>query len=254
MYVNMARAWAAQGFEVLRMDFSGMGDSRLRNAGKENEVYASRFMAETRSAVDFLIGRGVTNVVLMGLCSGAYVAYHTATADPRVSGIVLINPLTFHWTEGDSLEVRMRESFGSTAQYKRRFFRYETWRRLVRGEIGVAAISAELARRVRRRATYEARAVIAKLTGDIAETTDIERGFRRMCTRGTSSLLVLGADDGSRDAIEEHLGKDAAGMRSVSGFRIEIWPGTDHTFTPLWAQRKLTQRIGDYLATFHESR
>ena len=254
MYVNMARTWAARGFEVLRMDFSGMGDSRLRSSGKENDVYASRFMAEARSGVDFLIDRGASNVVLMGLCSGAYVAYHTATADPRVSGIVLVNPLTFHWTEGDSLEVRMRQSFGSTAQYKRRFFKYETWRRLLRGEIGVAAISAELARRIRRRATYEARSVMARLTGDIAETTDIESGFRRMCARGTSSLLVLGADDGSRDAIEEHLGKDAAAMRSVSGFQMEIWQGTDHTFTPLWAQRKLIQRIGDYLATNHGNR
>ncbi len=254
MYVHMARTWAARGFSVLRMDFSGMGDSRLRNTGKENDVYASRFMAEARTGVDFLLGRGASNVVLMGLCSGAYVAYHTATADPRVSGIVLVNPLTFHWTEGDSLEVRMRQSFGSTAQYKRRFFKYETWRRLVRGQIGVAAISAELARRIGRRATYEARSVMARLTGDIAETTDIESGFRRMCARGTSSLLVLGADDGSRDAIEEHLGKDASAMRSVTGFQMEIWQGTDHTFTPLWAQRRLIQRIGDYLATNHGNR
>ena len=251
MYVHMARNLANQGFQVLRMDFSGMGESRLGSVGKENDVYASRFMVEARSAVDTLIERGATRVVLMGLCSGAYVAYHTATADPRVSAVVLVNPLTFHWTEGDSLEVRMRKSFGSTEQYKRRLFRYDTWSRIVRGKVSVVAISGELARRVRQRATYEAKSVIAKLTGDIAEQTDIERGFKRMSARGTSTLLILGADDGARDVIEAHLGKDASAMKTVSRFKMEIWPGTDHTFTPLWAQRKLIQAISDYLVKEH---
>lgn len=243
MYVHMARALAEQGVQVLRMDFSGMGESRLTGAGKENDVYASRFMSEARSGVGFLSERGAQRIILMGLCSGAYVAYHTATADPRVSGVVLVNPLTFHWTEGDSLEVRMRKSFGSTEQYKRRLFQYDTWRRLLQGKIGVVAISSELARRVRSRAAFKARWLAAKLSGGIAEATDIERGFRQMCQRGTSSLLILGFEDGSRDAVEAHLGKDAAAIRTESGFRMEIWTGTDHTFTPLTAQQKLISRI-----------
>ena len=251
MYVNMARAWAAEGFQALRMDFSGMGDSSLNDVGKENDVYASRFMAEARSAVDLLKERGVTRVVLMGLCSGAYVAYHTAIADPRVAGVVLINPLTFHWTEGDSLEVRMRKSFGSTEQYKRRLFKVETWKRIVKGDVGVAKITAELTRRVGRRTTFEVRSLLARLSGGIAEATDIERGFRRLCARGTSSLLVLGSEDGSRDVIEEHLGKDAAAMKVVKGFRMEVWTGTDHTFTPLRAQRRLIRFIMGHLVTEH---
>jgi alpha-beta hydrolase superfamily lysophospholipase len=247
MYVVMARAWAAQGFRALRMDFSGMGDSKLGVAGKENDVYASRFMAEARSAVDFLTARGVTKVVLMGLCSGAYIAYHTGIADPRVSGVVLINPLTFHWTEGDSLEIRMKKSFGSTEQYKRRLFMAETWRRVLTGKVGVTALTAEASRRIKRRAMHEAKSILARVTGGIAEATDIERGFRRMSARGTSSLLVLGSEDGSRDVIEDHLGKDAASMKDVPGFVMEVWAGTDHTFTPLWAQRRLTRLVLDYL-------
>jgi len=251
MYVNMARAWAAEGFQALRMDFSGMGDSRSSDVGKENDVYASRFMAEARSAVDFLNGRGADRVVLMGLCSGAYVAYHTAIADPRVSGVVLINPLTFHWTEGDSLEVRMRKSFGSTEQYKRRLFKVETWKRIVKGDVGVAKITAELTRRVGRRTTFEVKSLLARISGGIAEATDIERGFKRLSARGASSLLVLGSEDGSRDVIEEHLGKDAASMNAVKGFRLEVWTGTDHTFTPLRAQHRLIRFVMGHLVAEH---
>ncbi|MEO8904973.1 MAG: alpha/beta fold hydrolase [Polyangiaceae bacterium] len=246
MYVHMARAWAAQGFQILRMDFSGMGDSPAQ-AGKENDVYSNRSMAETRSAIDFMLAQGARRVVLMGLCSGAYVAYHTAIADPRVSGIVMINPLTFHWTEGDSLEVRMRKSFRSTEQYKRTLFRLETWRRIASGSVSVRAIAGELGRRAQKRATREARAIIARVTGDIAEATDIERGFRQLTARGTRCLMVFGAEDGGVDVIEEHLGRDAASMRNAPGFRMEILEGPDHTFTPLWTQRRLLHLVSEYL-------
>lgn len=249
MYVHLARAWAAEGFQVLRMDFSGMGDSSAIPGGAENEVYASRFMAEARSSIDFAHAQGATRVVLMGLCSGAYVAYHTAIADPRVSGVVMINPLTFHWTEGDSLEVRLRNSFKSSENYRRRLFQVETWMRIARGDVGVAAITGELARRTQRRATREAKSLLARLTGEIAEATDIERGFRRLCARGTQCLLVFGAEDGGIDVIEEHLGRDAAEMRRVDGFRMEVMEGPDHTFTPLWTQQRLTQLLTDYLVS-----
>ncbi len=246
MYVHMARVWATQGLQVLRMDFSGMGDSPAQS-GKENDVYSSRSMAEARSAIDYMLAQGATRVVLMGLCSGAYVAYHTAIADPRVSGIVMINPLTFHWTEGDSLEVRLRKSFRSTERYKRTLFKLDTWQRIARGDVSVGAIAGELGRRAQRRATREAKALLARVTGDIAEATDVERGFRQLTARGTRCLMIFGAEDGGIDVIEEHLGRDAAAMGNAAGFRMEILEGPDHTFTPLWTQRRLLHLVSEYL-------
>lgn len=247
LYVRMARTWAALGFHVLRMDFSGMGDSPALPGGKENDVYAQRFMAEARSGVDFLQAQGVTRFALMGLCSGAYVSYHTAIADPRVSGLVMINPLTFHWTDGDSLEVRLRSSFKSSEVYKKNLFRMETWLRIARGDVGVRAIALELGRRTGRRAEREAKSMLARLTGEIAEATDIHRGFRQLCARSTQCLLVFGSEDGGIDVIEEHLGRDASEMRHVPGFKMEVLRGPDHTFTPLWTQSLLIELLTGYL-------
>ncbi len=253
MYVRMARAWAAQGFQVLRMDFSGMGDSPVALGAKENDVYATRFMAEARAGIDFAQAQGATRFVLVGLCSGAYVAYHTAIGDPRVSGVVMINPLTFHWNEGDSLEIRIRNSFKSTTQYKKTLFRVETWQRIAKGEVVVAAIAGELARRTQRRTLREVKSLVARLTGDIAEATDIEKGFRQLCARGTRCLLVFGAEDGGIDLIEEHLGRDAAEMRRVPGFQMQILDGPDHTFTPLSSQDRLLDLIGAHLLGHHRN-
>jgi len=247
MYVHLARSWAARGFRVIRLDFSGMGDSPALPGGRENDVYAQRFMSEAQRGVDYAESLGASRFVLMGLCSGAYVSYHTAIADRRVTGIVMVNPLTFHWTEGDSLEVRLRNSFKSNEDYRRRLFRVETWKRIARGEVSVAAITRELGRRTQRRATREAKSALAKLRGEIAEATDVHRGFLHLSARGAKCLLVMGAQDGGIDLIEEHLGHEAIAMREKVGFRMEVIEGPDHTFTPLWTQDVLSELVTAHL-------
>ncbi|HEY8944570.1 MAG TPA: alpha/beta fold hydrolase, partial [Polyangiaceae bacterium] len=247
MYVHFARAWAARGFRVIRLDFSGMGDSPPIPGGRENDVYAQRFLSEAQRGIDYAQALGASRFVLMGLCSGAYVAYHTAVADPRVTSIVMVNPLTFHWTEGDSLEIRLRNSFKSNEDYRRQLFQVETWKRIARGEVGVAAITRELGRRAQRRAAREARSAFAKLRGEIAEATDVHQGFLDLCARGTKCLLIFGAQDGGIDLIEEHLGQDALEMRGVDGFRMEVIEGPDHTFTPLWTQELLEELVTKHL-------
>ncbi|MGC4093493.1 MAG: alpha/beta fold hydrolase [Polyangiaceae bacterium] len=247
MYVPMARRVARAGFRVARVDFSGIGDSAVAASGKENEVYCVRFFAEARAIVDQLFARGVDRVVLAGLCSGAYAAYHTATADARVSGIVMVNPLTFHWREGDSLEVRMRQGFKSTHFYRRALWHPATWKRLARGEIELWRIARELGKRAKVRVERESNMLMAKLSGTPAETGDIERGFRKLSARGTRCLLVYGSNDGGIDVLEEHLGANADAMRGDPNFRLEILEGPDHTFTPLWAQQKLLEMVESFM-------
>lgn len=247
MYVALARLLAAQGFRVARLDFSGLGDSARPVGGRENDIYAQRFFAEVRATLDYLFARGVDRAVLGGLCSGAYAAYHTATADPRVTGLVMINPLTFHWKEGDSVQVRSRQGFKSSHFYKQALWQPKTWARVARGETNLKGIARELAKRAKRRAQRESHAILARLSGATAETTDVERGFRALCARGAKCLLLFGAHDGGVDLIEEHLGAGAGRMGKYAGFRMEIIEGPDHTFTPLWTRRLLFRRIEAYM-------
>lgn len=247
LYVQMARAWSAQGFNVLRLDFSGIGDSPIAAGKRENEVYSKHMFQDARLAIDFMIARGAEHVVLLGLCSGAYVAYHSAILDSRVSDVVLINLLTFHWTEGDSLEIRTRNTHKSTTFYKRAALKLDTWKRLARGDVNVRGIAGQLALRTKKRLYREAKSVAARFTGTLAEVTDVERGFRSLDERGTGVLALYGSDDGGIDVIEGHLGPGAESMAGSRSFRMQVLEGPDHTFTPLWTQRQLVQLIGEYL-------
>jgi len=89
LHVKIARTLAAMGFLVFRCDFSGIGDSEVRQDALPFEKSA---LAETQEAMNCVHKvTGTERFVLMGMCSGATVSFKTACFDPRVVGAVLIN-------------------------------------------------------------------------------------------------------------------------------------------------------------------
>lgn len=91
--VKLARAVASNGIRTFRFDSSGIGDSETRTSGGSHE---ERLVSEITEVMDELASQeGITRFVLCGLCSGADAALATAAADPRVVGIVQMDPVFF---------------------------------------------------------------------------------------------------------------------------------------------------------------
>jgi pimeloyl-ACP methyl ester carboxylesterase len=240
LYVGMARLLATAGFSVLRFDRRTIGDGPHAPGEPENDIYAARSVDEARAAMDFLRdAHGFDRFVLGGLCSGGYVAYHAAIVDERVVGAFLINPLTYDWKLGDSLEVRVRKTFKSTKFYSQALRGTDVWKRALTGQVHVRAVLGELARRAIKRSGTVADDLRARLMRRGRNESDVARNLRRLCDRGVDLFFVFGAADGGIDLIEEHLGPDAKALRRHKRFRMEIIDGPDHTFTPLWSQRHL---------------
>ncbi|MBI4995379.1 MAG: alpha/beta fold hydrolase [Rhodocyclales bacterium] len=90
MSVTLARELCAWGFNVLRFDLSGIGDSDPRADGLPPIEAA---MADVREALDWLEqSRGARRFILVGLCSGADHSVIYSGSDGRVTGIVLLDP------------------------------------------------------------------------------------------------------------------------------------------------------------------
>jgi len=126
-FALLARRLAAQGIPALRFDYRGLGDSS--GAARTFEDVA----ADIRSAINAFQAAvpGLQEVVLWGLCDGAAAALFYGQRDPRVSGLVLLNP----WARSAAGLAR------STLKhyYWTRLRDPALWRKLARGQFAVGA-------------------------------------------------------------------------------------------------------------------
>jgi len=86
--VLWARKFSSQGFPVLRFDFSGMGDSYgeyldFDNVEDDIKTAIDQFFKETPT---------LKQIVLWGECNACSASLFYAHKDPRIKGIVMLNP------------------------------------------------------------------------------------------------------------------------------------------------------------------
>lgn len=237
MYVPLSRQVAALGFTSFRFDPVGIGDHRGPRSLDPAEAYSVSRLGETTAVFDFLESHGVANrFILVGLCSGAYIAFHAAVRDRRVVGAVLINPRTFTWKEGDSLELKIRESFRSTDYYKRAIRKFNTWSRALSGQVNMIGIGRTLARRL---SAPVLQIAIRTIPSAWSNGFRVDRRFQVLLDRGSQVLVIFDEDDGGRDVFDGHVGRNGGRLRRNPRFRLEIVRGADHTFSRVQDQRTL---------------
>src|ERR1044071_3454942 len=89
LHVRLARELAQMGFSSLRVDLAGTGDSPPRVQLTNQQSVAADFQ-DIISVLDSRLG--CLSVVLAGLCSGADNAVRLTLVEPRVVGLVLLDP------------------------------------------------------------------------------------------------------------------------------------------------------------------
>lgn len=101
LYVDVARRLAREHIATLRFDLGGIGDSRQELA---HLPLRERTHAEISAAVDEVQRRfpETREIVIGGSCSGAEDSFRYAERDPRVTGVLLIDPFRYrtaghHW-------------------------------------------------------------------------------------------------------------------------------------------------------------
>lgn len=242
-YVPLARSLASLGYASFRFDPRGVGDGATVDVDAHH-AYSSSRRADVAEAISFLQRRyGISSLVLVGLCSGAYMAFHFGVKDPRVVGEVLINPQALEWKEGDSFDITTR-TFRSTRAYKQKLLEPGTWKRAFQGNVKVGRIALALLQRGLVRGLALASPFLPGVHG---RPLDMKRSIQSKLRRGVKILFVLGENDGGLDFVELHLGHRGRAFRSAEGFSMEIVPGVDHTFSQRWAKDQLAALVTRHL-------
>lgn len=121
-FTLLARQFAAQGIATMRFDYRGMGDSE----GEARDFTA--IDEDIRAALDcfFQNAAEVERIVLWGLCDAASAALFYAHQDPRIQGLVLVNP----WvrTEQGAAKAYLKH------YYLQRLLEAGFWKKIVNGE------------------------------------------------------------------------------------------------------------------------
>jgi alpha-beta hydrolase superfamily lysophospholipase len=237
-YVTLARRWARLGFHVLRVDLSGIGDSAAGEDCPENLCYPDSGIADVQAAMNALQDSlGVRRFVLAGLCSGGDLTFQTGMRDRRVAGAVIINPRTFCVHDLELVENYKRARF----YFDSLLDRQRLWR-LLRGEVAIGQALGLVLSNVRRIWRHQRR-----LQSPDGPVNDVPSCLRAMADGGVDTLLVASEHDPGVEYVDRHFGRGMRALARVSRFRRADFPGTDHTFTSLFAQELVADTISAHL-------
>lgn len=153
-YVKVARRLAASGVPVMRYDYRGIGDSTGTFHGFEN------LDDDIRAGIDVFVARvpTVKQVVLWGLCESASAIAMYAHSDPRVAGVILVNPYVS--TVGGKARTILRH------YYMTRLLEKDFWKQLFLGRIFLGRSLRSLAQAVTRAAVGSSRPAEVALDQD----------------------------------------------------------------------------------------
>ena len=186
LWVEFGRSLSAQGVATLRVDFNGIGESRLRGLQRRVQPYDASQTEDIQAIVSYARTMGYGQVILLGLCASAWMALHSAVA-AQPDALVAINP-QLYWKPGDPVPVIVTE-FRQDQQVRREALgqRWHLWTAL--DLLGIRPVAARLLAELGRRRIAVLLAFADGDPGIVYLRTRLGRRFQ-ILLRGPSLKLV----------------------------------------------------------------
>ncbi len=225
IFVEAAREFASAGYTCLRFDFRGRGES-------EGDVASATLLDmvdDAGQAVrEILKQQGISQIVLLGLCSGGEVAVGTAASDQNVNGVVLLStPLLGRQATGND-DVRQSANFAKS--YWQKLFLAESWRKIFSFRVNYPAIFRIIFGRFQQK----------RDAGPMKEAVLIEdfKKFKGSC------LFVYGGMDPEAAQSENAYRKICSGNGNAVFKNI---PEANHNFYSVTWKQELIRHVSEWL-------
>ncbi|HQT25587.1 MAG TPA: hydrolase 1, exosortase A system-associated [Burkholderiales bacterium] len=208
-FLLLSRDLAESGIPCMRFDYRGMGDSEgdQRNFEEVEE--------DINSAVDAFFDRcpEMKKVILWGLCDAASASVFYAHQDPRISGLVLLNP----WVRTVESEAKARLKH----YYLSRIFDAAFWKKLLSGKLEFGKSLKDFSGSVSSLGKNE----------DSGENLPLPERLRKSLERFDGKiLLILSGNDLTAREFEDLANSPQWASLAERMERMDL-PDADHTFS-----------------------
>jgi alpha-beta hydrolase superfamily lysophospholipase len=247
LYVPLARHWAEQGHATLRIDIGGLGESPAPSGKPDNIVYSATAMGDVARALAWLHTQpGVTRVVLLGLCSGAYHALKAVVQELPVDAAIMINPLTFFWHEGMSLDpdaVTDARVMEDMMRHRQSIWQLGIWAKLLRGGVPMRRFIQIARQTVAWRCDNLYRRLARPLGLPLKD--DLHGELTRIGQREVPLRFIFSDTDPGLPMLRAQGGGAVGKLQSRGLLHIRTIAHADHTFTLAASRRELEQVLKD---------
>lgn len=255
LYVSISRELAANGFDCLRLDLPGLGESEVLHGQKENNPYMDAPTSAINACIDQLSDKP-KEIVLIGLCSGAYhaflAAYEFDNTVPIVESI-LINPLAFYWEKGMKLENAASVSYSKWGWYRTAAKSRVKWIRLISGNIDARPIIKSAFNRIYIiiKANLTLRPFFKMKPGGLSSsvpiTSNIQSSLNRISHLGIKLTFIFSANDPGIDILNTNASSTVKRLQKEGCINIKYIDDADHTFSKLRSRGELLDSITSHI-------
>jgi exosortase A-associated hydrolase 1 len=219
-FTLLARQLAEQGIASIRFDYRGMGDSEGEMRNFED------IDADIKSAIDELMTQvpEIERVALWGLCDGASAALYYGHTDPRVKGLVLLNP----WVHSEAGAARARLKF----YYLSRLLSKSFWAKLFKGKVRVGASLGDLANSARQAGASNDKNDATPADPRHGSPGYIDRMLKGLRKFGGKVQIILSGNDLTAQEFTELLKQDSTWGKVVADKKVSTQEikAANHTF------------------------
>jgi len=255
LYVNLARYWASLGFTVVRIDLAGVGDNVGVDPLTEIQPHASSCIDEIREAVAWVRTRtGFDAVVLFGVCSGAFNAFHAAVDGVAIDHAILVNPGIFYVGADQTASSSTETNLLAAHSLGRGLVSPRKWRLVLR-EQGVRKGLTHALDLLRAGATNgfgvalgavarnAARRAGLRVEAPSALPTDLEK----ISARGVKVLMIFSAGESTTRYVRMFGGRALEVLLRSDRVRLVEIAGGDHVFSSPGSRQRLCEEATEYL-------
>ncbi|MEP7202468.1 MAG: alpha/beta fold hydrolase [Ilumatobacteraceae bacterium] len=225
-WIELAQLLALDGYHVLRLDLSGLGESAARPGRSENDPYPVMAGEDIADTVDHVSARHMERIACLGLCSGAQLSFDAATRTSAIDVIMSINgrfDMPFHDKRTDRQRRAARQTFGLAAVPLRKtrllptIERLPSWVWSLLDKMHVVGLPTHPLRRYRQ-------------------------------GKG-STLLVFGPDELGLRALRGRATQEFDGIINDDRVKLSVIPQLDHSMFNLGARTAVFEAVREYLET-----